>query len=164
MQFYLLNSGARRHLARECLRTTTQAALRPLVTRGGRLPVPLDDFVVETAHTRGGALFTLWYDHSPVVVSGLAWAENGATEIWSNLEETYFDVSDDFARLMGAHHLPSEPNSCPWLGVIILPSFYLLPQDCWSWIGDFACSFAWTLLLERTRSDAQPTLKPTTLL
>jgi hypothetical protein len=156
MTVYFLNSGDRQLLSSASVHTSARMLLRPLVRRGGSLPFPFEGFTVEVAHADGSSLFTLSRNRTPILIAGLGWTKRGGKEIWDNLERTYLDLSDGYADLMGATHLPGEAPELPWLGLILVPGFTILAQDCWGWLGDFGCSFGWTLLIERNlRPDAE---------
>ena len=149
LEFYTLNTGERRSSSPQGIQAETLSLLRPLLRHSGRLPWPFHRFELEVNQTRGGALFTLRTGLRPVCLSGLAWTSAGADEIWRNLEDVYFDVSDRCCVSMAAQHVPSQPGRLPWLGTVLLAGFRSSEVGQAGWISAFYICLGWTLLLEQ---------------
>ncbi len=149
MTYYVLNHGVKFDYPRAEIRPGVIERLRFLLPNGGQLPRPFDRFHVEAAHLDGGSLFTLWRETQSVTISGLAWTQNGAAEIWECLESVYYDVSDRYPSWMAAEHVPTCPEALPWLASVYLPASPITAQDRTEWSGDFNRCFGWAVALER---------------
>jgi hypothetical protein len=149
MNYYVLNDGLTSACPRTAIKPGVTERLSFLIRNGGVLPRPFDQFRVEVAHADGGALFTLWREKQPLTISGLAWTENGAAEIWGYLERIYYDLSDTHPAWMSAAHAATRPAKLPWLGLVYLPAFPLTGGGQIGWFGDFAHCLGWTIALER---------------
>lgn len=90
------------------------------------------------AHAPGGAVFTIWRGSKPLVTCGLARTPEAALEVWRPLTEMLAAFAPEAD--------PQQPETLPWLGVVILPSLALTARDDIAWLGDFERCYAHAIM------------------
>lgn len=146
MLHYTLNTGHTRESPRDEVRDDVLEALHPFTLPGRHvLPHPLSNFRVVVPQTRYGCMFSVYLGRNvPIVSCGVADTLEAAAEIWPGLEDLYLHITDAGALAGADFAAPREPESLPWLAVVLLG-----PVVGFDWLGDFERCLAWAWLVQR---------------
>ena len=124
--------------------------LRILATNGGDMGVihgDLAGWLVDTELGDGAAAFSIGWGGAPAVECVVCWDEGESEKAWKSLESMYLDLSDKAPDMMAANAAPECPSPVPWLGVVILPSWFATPFLCAAhWMGDAERCLAWAIM------------------
>ena len=86
--------------------------------------------------------------HPGDVKRGLALKIDTSGPVWTELERLYLMVSDKNPLAMAATHAAAQPESTPWLGVILLPSLSIQTKETIRWLGDLETCMAWSIVAD----------------
>ena len=83
----------------------------------------------------------------PAIECVVCWDKADSADAWRIVENLYLDLSDRAPDCMAATATPQMPGQCPWLGVVILPSWWASPfaRDA-HWLGDAERCLAWAII------------------
>lgn len=121
-----LNSGKYHRQSKRVLLPELTDRVRPFLDQGGgTFPRPFEAYRIETEVTETGVAFEYYKGETPISVCVGTWSAEAAGEYWSDIQTTYFDVTDVCPRVSWAKRLPREPKSLPWLATLLLPGFFI---------------------------------------
>ena len=124
--------------------------MAPLLKGGsvGKVVPALSAFRIKVMRAQGAAIFSVWKGRAPLVTCGLALKIDTSGPVWTELERLYLMVSDKNPLAMAATHAAAQPESTPWLGVILLPSLSIQTKETIRWLGDLEMCMAWSIVAD----------------